>query len=141
MKINFTREHLEQLHKLADEALFENLTVTTKLGGQLNIHELLYTTSISQLTEIKTALAKKIEKLEASDEWIQVDNEKIQIARKLKDLVNLIIGYKRYQLEQLELQEKKEELTAKLTELKESQKTPEDRIKEIEAQLKELEEF
>jgi hypothetical protein len=141
MKINFTKEHLEQLHKLADEALFENLTVTTKLGGQLNIHELLYTTSINQLTEIKTALAKKIEKLEASDEWVQVDNEKIQTARRLKDLVNLIIGYKRYQLEQLELQEKKEELTAKLAKLKESQKTPEDRIKELEAQLKELEEF
>lgn len=141
MKINFTKEHLEQLHKLADEALFEDLVVTTKFGQPLNIHELLYTVSINQLTEIKQSLAKKIEKLEASDEWIQADNEKIQTARKLKDLVNLIIGYKRYQLEQLELQEKKEELTAKLTELKESQKTPEDRIKEIEAQLKELEEF
>ena len=32
MKINFTKEHLEQLHKLADEALFEDLIVTTKFG-------------------------------------------------------------------------------------------------------------
>lgn len=139
MKINFTKEHLEQLHKLADEALFENLTVTTKLGGQLNIHELLYTTSINQLTEIKTALAKKIEKLEASDEWVQVDNEKIQTVRKLKDLVNLIIGYKRYQLELLEIQDKKEELQEQLNKLKESQRTPDERIKELEAQIADLE--
>ena len=58
-----------------------------------------------------------------------------------KELVNLIIGWKRYNLELDENARKKEELIEKLAELKESQKTPEDRIKELEAQLKELEEF
>ena len=58
-----------------------------------------------------------------------------------KELVNLIIGWKRYNLELDENARKKEELSKKLTELKESTKTPEDRIKELEAQLKELEEF
>lgn len=139
MKINFTKEHLEQLHKLADEALFENLTVTTKFGQQLNIHELLYTVSINQLNEIKQALARKIEKLESNDEWIGADTEALQTARKLKDLVNLVIGYKRYQLELLEIQDKKEELQEQLNKLKESQKTPDERIKELEAQIADLE--
>ena len=130
-----------RLYDLANEALFDKTTVYTKLGQPLNIYELLHTTSINQLNEIKIGLTKKIEKAEAADEWIAPDNDKLQAMKDTKELVNLIIGWKRYNLELNENARKKEELTAKLTELKESQKTPEDRIKELEAQLKELEEF
>ena len=141
MKINFTKQHMERLIDLADEMLFDNTAVTTNMGQTLNICELLHTTSINQLTNIKTALAKKIEKLEAQDEWVAPDNDKLQSMKDTKELVNLIIGWKRYNLELDENARKKEELSKKLTELKESTKTPEDRIKELEAQLKELEEF
>ena len=141
MKINFTKEHMSRLLDLADAALFDKTIVVTKLGHPLNIYELLHTTSINQLNEIKTNLAKKIEKAEAADEWVAPDNDKLQAMKDTKELVNLIIGWKRYNLELDENARKKEELTAKLTELKESTKTPEDRIKELEAQLKELEEF
>lgn len=141
MKINFTKEHMIRLYDLANEALFDKTTVVTKLGQQLNIYELLHTTSINQLNEIKTSLSKKIEKAEAADEWVAPDNDKLQAMKDTKELINLIIGWKRYNLELDENARKKEELTAKLTELKESTKTPEDRIKELEAQLKELEEF
>lgn len=132
---------MHRLLDLASEALFDRTVVTTKLGQQLNIYELLHTTSINQLNEIKISLAKKIEKAELADEWIQPDNDKLQSIKDTKELVNLIIGWKRYNLELDEKDRKKEELTAKLAELKESQKTPEDRIKELEAQLKELDEF
>lgn len=141
MKINFTKEHMLRLYDLANEALFDKTVVTTKLGQVLNIYELLHTTSINQLNEIKTGLAKKIEKIEDQDEWVAPDGDKLQAMKDTKELVNLIIGWKRYNLELAENARKKEELTAKLTELKESTKTPEDRIKELEAQLKELEEF
>ena len=141
MKINFTKQHMERLMDLADAALFNKTIVVTKLGQPLNIYELLHTTSINQLTETKASLAKKIEKVEASDEWIAPDNDKLQSMKDTKELVNLIIGWKRYNLELDENARKKEELTKKLAELKESTKTPEDRIKELEAQLKELEEF
>ena len=141
MKINFTKDHMHRLLDLASNALFDRTTVTTKLGQQLNIYELLHVTSINQLNEIKLNLAKKIEKAEESDEWIAPDNEILQSIKDTKELVNLIIGWKRYNLEIQENIRKKEELYKKLTELKESQKTPEDRIKELEAQLKELEEF
>jgi chromosome segregation ATPase len=130
-----------RLYDLANEALFDKTTVYTKLGQPLNIYELLHITSINQLNEIKSSLAKKIEKIEEADEWITPDGDKLQAMKDTKELVNLIIGWKRYNLEMSENAHKKEELKAKLDELKESQKTPEDRIKELEAQLKELDEF
>lgn len=141
MKINFLKEHMQRLIDLADAALFDRTTVTTKLGQVLNIYELLHTTSINQLNEIKVGLIKKIEKMEQGDEWVDPDNSKLQALKDTKELVNLIIGWKRYNLELSENARKKEELTEKLNELKESTKTPEDRIKELEAQLRELEEF
>ena len=141
MKINFTKQHMERLLDLANAALFDRSTITTKLGQVLNIYELLHTTSINQLNEIKLSLAKRIEKQESSDEWLDPDNAKLQALKETKELVNLIIGWKRYNLELSENARKKEELIEKLNELRESQKTPEDRIKELEAQLKELEEF
>lgn len=141
MKINFTKTHMERLADLANVALFDKMVITTKLGQSLNIYELLHTTSINQLNEIKLSLAKKIEKAEAADEWIAPDNDKLQSMKATKELVNLIIGWKRYHLELEENARKKEELSKKLAELKESTKTPEDRIKEMEAELAKLEEF
>lgn len=132
---------MQRLLDLASEALFDRTVVATKLGQQLNIYELLHTTSINQLNEIKLGLAKKIEKAESADEWIQPDNDKLQSMKDTEELVNLVIGWKRYNFELEENSRKKEELSKKLAELKESTKTPEDRIKELEAQLKELEEF
>lgn len=139
MKINFTRDHLIRLYDLANEALFDELVIHTKLGQSLNIYELLHTTSINQLSEIKSNLSKKIEKIEEGDEWVSSDNEKLAKFKNTKELVNLIIGWKRYNLELRENQRKKEELTKKLEELKDSQKTPEDKIKEIETELASLE--
>ena len=145
MKINFTKANMLRLCELANDALFEKKTVTTKLGQVLNIFELIHTISINQLNEIRLSLSKKIEKIEEGDEWTSPDNDKLQAMKDTKELVNLIIGYKRYSMELAENKAKSEvkkaELTKKLEELKESTKTPEDRIKEIEAQLKELEEF
>lgn len=141
MKINFTKEHYAKLKELAVQALFEGITLRTKLGPYLTIYELVHTTSINQLNEIKNGLAKQIEKIESGDEWIDPDSEKLESLKSNKELVNLIIGWRRYNLEKETNARKKEELEAKLAELKESTKTPEDRIKELEAQLKELEEF
>lgn len=141
MKINFTKANMLRLCELANDALFSKKTVTTKLGQVLNIFELIHTTTVNQLNEIRLSLSKKIEKIEEGDEWTSPDNDKLQAMKDTKELVNLIIGYKRYNMELAENKAKKAELTKKLEELKESTKTPEDRIKEMEAQLKELEEF
>ena len=140
-KINFTKEHMLRLYDLANEMLFDNATIQTSMGQVLNIVELLHTTSINQLQNIMSALKKKIDKIEETDEWLAPDNDKLEELRRMKELINLIIGWKRHNLEISENRKKKDELTKKLNELKESQKTPEDRIKEMEAELAALEEF
>ena len=139
--INFTKEHMQKLSELALKMLFTNGEIRNKIGTPLSIVELLHTTSINQLNEIKAILAKKIEQQEGRDEWIDPDNEKLTQLKEDKELVNLIVGWKRFNLERAENARKKEELTKKLAELKESTKTPEDRIKEMEAELAELNEF
>ena len=138
--INFTKEHFSNMCDLAMESLLNNDTVTTKMGQVLNISELLHTTTINTLNSIKLNIASQINYLENQDEWVSdsVSQDKLEKLKKQKELVNLIIGYKRKQIELEENKKKKEELVKKLEALKESQKTPEDKIKEIEAQIKEL---
>ena len=140
-KINFTKEHFTKLMELAGKALLENRTISNKMGTPLNIVELMHMLTPNQLNDIKAMIAKRIEQQESKDEWIDPDNEKLAQLKENKELVNLIVGWKRLNIERAEAARKKEELTKKLAELKESTKTPEDRIKEMEAELAQLEEF
>lgn len=132
-KINFTRQHYDKLKSLATDMLFKNETIMTSMGQVLNITELLHTQSIGVLNNIRISLDKKLDSLSKQDEWVATDAQQAK-SEKLKnqrELVNLLIGYKRYTQEQNELKAQKEKLSAQLEELKESQKTPEDRIKEL----------
>lgn len=140
-KINFTKEHFEKMKTLAVDMLLNNESVTTKMCQVLNISELLHTTTISTLNNIRLSLAKKIEDAESKDEWVSdaSDSKYLDLLRRQKELVNLIIGWKRWTLEQNEMASLKKQLKKTLADLKESQKTPEDKIKELEAQLAELE--
>ena len=141
MKINFTKEHFASMYKLAMDMLLENEVVVTKMGQSLNIVELLHTTTVNTLNSIRLNLETKIKNLEGEDEWVASPASQVKLnkAKEQKELVNLIIGYKRYQLEAMETAKKKADLTAKLKALKEQQKTPEDKIKELEAELAGLE--
>lgn len=141
MKINFTKEHFQRMQSLLFKMLIENKTVNTKLGQSLNVVELLHTTSINSLNNIRLSLAKQIEILENQDEWISssVSQAKLDSLKELKETVNLIIGYKRHQLESEEVKKKSLELRAKINQMKEETKTPEEKIKEAEAELAALE--
>lgn len=140
-KINFTKEHYAKMKELAFAMLVANEAITTKMGQPLNIVELMHTQTINTLNGIRLAITKQIEDLEKQDEWVATDyqQEKLEALKRKKELVNLIIGWKRYNMELAEAKAKKAELTQQLKALKESQKTPEDKIKELEASLKELE--
>ena len=63
--------------------------------------ELLHTTSINGLNSIRLSLAKQIENLENTDEWVAspVSQAKLDNFKVAKETVNLIIGYKRFQQE------------------------------------------
>ena len=117
--------------------LLNNGVVTTKLGTPINVVELLHTTTINSLNNIRLSLAQKITTLENQDAWAANEEtaKTLENYKETKELVNLIIGYKRFKMEAEEESQKKANLIAKLNEIKESQKSPEDKIKEIEAEL------
>lgn len=145
-KINFTKEHFERMKELAVDMLLNNESVTTKMGQILNISELFHTTTVGTLNNIKLGLAKKIEDAENKDEWVSdaSDSKYLNLLRKQKELVNLIIGWKRYNMEKETIKSERKALEEELNRLKESQKTPEDKIKDIEEKLnglKDEEEF
>lgn len=141
MAINFTQDHFNRLQSLLLGMLFANKTINNKLGQPLNVVELLHTTSINGLNGIRLSLAKQIENLENQDEWVAspVTQSRLDDLKAAKETVNLIIGYKRFQLEAEEVAKKRAELTAKIAQMKEEAKTPEDRLKEAEAELAALE--
>ena len=136
-KINFTKEHYVKMSGLAFAMLVNNETIASKMGQPLNIVELMHTTTVQTLNDMRLNIGKQIEKLESQDEWVSTDNtqERLEKLKKQKELLNLLIGWKRKKLEIEEAQYKKRTLTEQLNKLKEEQKTPEDRIKELEEQL------
>lgn len=136
-KINFTKEHFNKMCTLLMGMLLRNEVISSKLGTPINVVELLHTTTINSLNNIRLTLSNKIKQLESQDEWIasEINAQQLDIAKRQKELVNLVIGYKRYRMEVEENTQKKAKLTAKLKALKESQKSPEDKIKELEAEL------
>lgn len=141
MKVNFRKEHSDKLQELALKALFNNDVVIGRIGNPINIVELLHGTTINSLNQIRLSLTKKIENLEGKDEWAAdaVNQVALEKAKEQKELVNLIIGYKRYKQELAENLANKEALQEQLKALKESQKSPEDKIKELESKLATLE--
>ena len=136
-KINFTKEHFDKMCSLLLTMLLSNNTVNSKLGTPINVVELLHTTTINSLNDIRLALSNKIKRLENQDGWVTSGStaKQLDTVRAQEELVNLVIGYKRYRMEVEENAQKKAELTAKIKALKESQKSPEDKIKELEAEL------
>lgn len=139
-KVNFTKENKSRLEELALKFLFDKLTVTCQFGTAVTVYDLLHNTSIGSLVSINTSLKKAIASMEDVDEWVSTDADKWKLARtkESQELVNLLIGYKRYLAEQEEISEKKAELAARIDALKESQKTPAERIAELEKQLADL---
>ena len=68
-KINFTTEHFEKLCRLALNMLMSNDVVFTKLGVALNVSELIHTTTINTLNDIRLHISKTIEKLEGTNNY------------------------------------------------------------------------
>ena len=138
--INFKKEHFERMKERAIEMLLDNGGVQTKLGQQLNISELLHTTTINTLNSIRLSIDSRIKTLGNQDEWTATDATQKEIAglTKTRELVNLIIGYKRYNMEKEQTERQRAMLKAELKSLKDAQKTPEDKIKEIEEKLSAL---
>ena len=139
-KINFTKEHLEKLEQFVLKMWKEDILVYNKLNIPMNICELKQL-SPNSLNELKFIYDKKISNLESKDEWVDPQNEKIDLYRFIREGLNLLVGYKRDLIQKAELEAEKQKLDNVITELEESTKTPEDRLKELKAQRAALDEF
>lgn len=140
MKINFTQEHYARMKELAFGMLIANEVVVTRFGSPLNICELMHTQSINSLNAIRLSIQKQIESIEAQDEWIATEEQQEQLSslREKKELVNLIVGWKRSNLELKANMAERAKIAAQIAELREAQRTPEDKLKDLESRLKEL---
>lgn len=112
-----------------------------KLGVNNNIYELIHITSINTLVDLNANLKKEISKIESLDEWSMTDYQqrKLQELKQSQELVNLLIGYKKFQEQQASAKTARAEMRAELKALKESAMSPQDRINALEAKLAEEE--
>ena len=138
-KINFNKTHYEMMCEMLLEMLMNNETIQHKMLT-LDVVALVHTTTINTLNSIRLDLKKAIDNLENQDEWStsEVNQKKLSTLKDKKELVNLVIGYKRWQEEQESIKLARKLLLEELEDLKESQKTPEDKIKELEDKLANL---
>ena len=137
--INFNKTHYEMMCEMLLEMLLNNETIQHKMLT-LDVVALVHTTTINTLINIRMDLKKAITLLENEDEWTtsEVQQKKLSTLKDKKELVNLVIGYKRWKLEQETIIQARKVLEDKLNELKESQKTPEEKIKELEEKIANL---
>ncbi len=137
-KINFTPEHLARLKELAVKSLFDGETFrVTGIGNEANVGDLIHNTSLNSLTKYHQNLRKEISDIESLDEWSLTDHQRAKASRlrKTQELINLLIGYKRYESEKEAEKEKVKKLQETYAKLKEDTKTPEVRMKELEAEI------
>lgn len=139
-KINFTQEHFTRLKELAVKALLDGETFrpsTNMAVNQQNVYDLIHNTSLNTLSTYNLNLKKEIAEIENMDEWSLTEHQQRKAAslKKTQELVALINGYRRSEIEKAaarrELQEKQE----RYRQLKEEAKTPEERMKELEAEI------
>ena len=140
MERKWNAEDIKRMNEHQSEMLFENATITNKFGAHLGVEALLHSTTPNTLNEIRKSLSRKINDLEEVDEWTannSTQNE-LQILKKNRELVNLIIGYKYHLAEVSRLETKKAELKNQIEKLKDANKTPAERLKELEDELNAL---
>ena len=139
-KVNFTTENKSRLEELATKFLFGNLPIQGPMGTSMRVGDLLHNTSVNSLVSMNSHLKKQIASMSDLDEWscTDADTWKLERLKESQELVSLVIGYKKWLVEQEEISEKKAALAAQIDSLKESQKTPAERIAELESQLANL---
>jgi hypothetical protein len=139
-KVNFTTENKSRLEELATKFLFGNLPIQGPIGTSMRVEDLLHNTSVNSLVTMNSHLKKQIASMSDLDEWscTDADTWKLERLKETQELVSLVIGYKKWLAEQEEIADKKAVLAARIDALKESQKTPAERIAELEKQLADL---
>lgn len=139
-KINFTKEHMTRLQELSLKMLFGNFVIKGLLGTELNIYGLLHESTTNTLQTLNINLKKDIEKLESLDNWSldAYQQRKITSLKEYQELVNLVIGYKKWQAQEADAKQQIKNLKAELKTIKSNNITPEEKMKEIEKRIQEM---
>lgn len=140
MAVNFTPEHKKSLEDLAVKRLFDNKVITNAFGSPLSVSDLIHNETLNSLKSLHRNLKKQLENLEGDDSWSVTEAQSLKIASLKEDVefLNLLIGYKYWKSEEASKERKKANLETEINALKESMKSPEDRLKEMEEKLKSL---
>ena len=140
-KINFTKEHLAKLKDLAIKFLFKGILIKGAINSELSVWDILHNTTLNTLSTIYGNLKREVEKISNLDEWNLIDyqQKKLEVLKEQMEFVNLVIGYKKYQIEIQSDKDKLRELKAKQQELKESTLTPVKRLAALEAEIASIE--
>jgi hypothetical protein len=135
--INFTKEHRDKLMALAGEALISGATFKGSTGTTNNIYDLFHNVNIGTLSRIHGNIKNEIASIENLDEWSLTDYQqrKADGLKKMQELINLLIGFKRKTEEDANTKATVKELKAQLDTLKKETMTPEARIKELEDKI------
>lgn len=139
--INFTQQHKEELQQLVFDAVAKRWQVSNKMGMVFDVMDIFHTCTIQTLRNMRKDLTEKLNKFE-DDEWSDKslqDEEKIAYYNTSIKLINLTIGFRLWKQEQYDLESKKAALELKLQLLMEDQKTPEEKIAELEEEISKIE--
>jgi hypothetical protein len=115
---------------------------TSFKDGVINptLPELIHCTTLNTLKQMYANIKNKLVKLEAEDEFDFNGTSAVKIGelRDKKDFLYLLIKYKMYKELEAETAKEKARLQKEIAELKESTKSPEQRIAEMEVKLNSL---
>lgn len=139
--INFTQQHKEELQQLVFDAVAKRWQVFNKMGMVFDVMDIFHTCTIQTLRNMRRDLTEKLNRFE-DDEWSDKslqDEDKIAYYNMSIKLINLTIGFRLWKQEQYDLESKKAALELKLQILKEDQKTPEEKIAELEEEISKIE--
>lgn len=139
-KINFTAEHQNKLNNLIIKMLFGNLVLKGLMGTELNVHQLVNQTSINSLITMNSNLKKQITSIEDLDEWSQTpyQQKKLKDTKEMQELINLLIGYKKYQEQKNSDAQQVRNLKAKVAELEAQTITPAEQLAKLKKEIAEL---
>ena len=137
---NFTQKHLEELKNLVFEAVTKNILIAGKLGQNYTVLDLFMNCSFNTLRALKKQYTTSISSL-PDDEWTEkslISQDQADYLTNCLNLINLTLGYKIDQAEKAEVERKKATLQERIDAIKESTKTPEEKLKELETELNNL---
>ena len=139
--ITFTKEHKSKLDQLLIAALYDGLRFKGIAGTELNVHQLMHECTIKTIQTLYSNKVKEIETQTKLDKWSMTayQQEKLESLKVEEEILDLMIGYKKYILSTEARATKLKEKRELLLKLKDESKTPQDRIKELETEILELE--